>query len=412
YGILTGRYCFRSALKKGVLGGYDPPLIEPDRPTLGGILQRAGYHTACIGKWHLGLDWPRKDTSKALVSGDPWSAVHTDNVDYHADIGGGPVDRGFNYSYIIPASLDIAPYCYIENRRLTQPMTGHIAGQNAPRGVFWRESDLQEGFELGNTLDHLTKKAAGYIRERASTGEPFFLYFPMTAPHTPWLPSAPFRGKSGAGDYGDFVAQVDHCAGLILKALQESGLAENTLVIFTSDNGAHWLPSDQEKYGHRANGPLRGMKSDVWEGGHRVPFIVRWPRKVLGGVRNNQLICLTDMLATLTEAAGADRPPGAGEDSHSFLKALLREDQPGPGRPPVILHSVDGVFAIRRDEWILIDHPGSGGWSYPGQPGDPQMQLYNLDSDRGEQDNLLESRPELAAELKTELEKLKSNPSR
>lgn len=402
YGILTGSYAFRTRLKRGVLAGYDPPLIDTMQLTVASLLRSAGYHTACIGKWHLGLDWPRHDNSLPLINGDSWGEHTTENVDYQAEIGGGPVDCGFDFGYILPASLDIAPYCYIENRKLARPMTGRIDGAHSERGVFWREADLQEGFRLEETLDHFTDQAVAYLRDRTGKGQsrqPFFLYLPLTAPHTPWLPREDLRGQSGAGLYGDFVVQVDQAVGRVLAVLEETGLAENTIVMLTSDNGAHWLPADIEKYQHRANSRYRGMKSDVWEGGHRVPFLLRWPGIVDPASISNEVVCLTDLLATSAELAGVKIPDGQGIDSYSFLPVLKGEKLTEPVRPYTIHHSIDGDFAVRRGKWKLIGTDGSGGWSDPGQPEAPPFQLYDLDLDPEESTNLYGELPAVTAEL-------------
>lgn len=280
YGILTGRYCWRTRLKSGVLTGFDPHLIEKDRETVASMLKKHGYNTACVGKWHLGLDFEKKDESKPLITGDKWSKMYTDNVNWNGHIGGGPSERGFDYSYIIPSSLDIAPYCYINNGKLTKPMTDTIGFHMPERGVFWRYGDLQQDFDHHTTLQELTDKSVDYINKVAKNKSPFFLYFPLTAPHTPWLPTDASKGKSEAGVYGDFVVDVDVTVGRILNALKKHGIDDNTIVIVTSDNGSHWTPSDKKKFTHRANHIYSGMKSDVLEGGHRVPFIVRWPEGI------------------------------------------------------------------------------------------------------------------------------------
>ncbi len=412
YGVLTGRYSFRSRMKSGVLTGYDPALIEPDRPTVATILSEAGYHTACIGKWHLGLDWSKNDTSRPLIDGNAWAEHQTENVDYEGYVGGGPWDTGFDYGYVLPSSLDIAPYCYIEDGYLTKPMTGHIEAvgnatgvDGAERGVFWRASDLQEDFDLEETLYHFRDKAVAYIEDRAQQkNQPFFLYFPLTAPHTPWLPTDDVRGESDAGRYGDFVLQVDKVIGSVLETLDKTGLAENTLLILTSDNGAHWLPKDIDQFDHRANYIYNGMKSDVWEGGHRMPFLARWPGVVEPGSVSDMTITHPDFLATCAGIVGAEVPDNTAEDSYSYLP-VLRGDSPEEGiRPHTIHHSVNGTFAIRKGKWKYIPAGGSGGWSYRAQEGDPPIQLYDLAADPGETRNLQAEYPEVVDELAELLE--------
>ncbi|GAB5522803.1 MAG: arylsulfatase [Roseivirga sp.] len=404
YGLLTGRYAFRTRLKSGVLVGYDPPLIAQEQTTLGSLFSDNGYHTACIGKWHLGLDWAKKNDSLPLFTGSQWDDPNTDNVDYAGKIGGGPSERGFDYGYVIPSSLDIAPYCYINNGRLTKPMNGKIAGENPERGVFWRTADIQQDFELGGTLDHLTDRAVEYIDEQGrKKDQPFFLYFPLTAPHTPWLPTAKVRGKSQAGVYGDFVVQVDQTVGAVMKKLEDLGIEDETLIIFSSDNGSHWTAEDKGKFAHRANYIYSGMKSDVWEGGHRVPFIARWPGKIKAGISSNELVSMTDLMATFSEMLGTSTQ---AEDSNSILK-LLTGEEGFKEREYTVQHSVNGVFAIRKGHWKLVDSKGSGGWTYNGKDAQYDLQLYNLEEDPAEQNNLVEKYPELVKELKAKVDEYK-----
>lgn len=407
YGILTGRYAFRTKLKRGVLVGYDSSLIARDRFTVGQLLKQAGYQTACVGKWHLGLDWAKKDSEKKLLTGSQWDNPNTENVDYSASIGGGPTDRGFDYGYIIPSSLDIAPYCYIENRNLTKPIVGKIEGESEVRGVFWRTADIQQGFKLEETLGHLTQKSVEYI-QKSKSENPFFLYFPLTAPHTPWLPVDSVRGKSEAGTYGDFVVEVDNAVGKILKVLDEKNISENTLLIFTSDNGSHWMKSDIDSFGHQANHIFSGMKSDVWEGGHRVPFLARWPEKIKPGTTSKEVICLTDLIATSAKITNQNLPENAAEDSYNILPAFLNEDFESPIRDHTIHHSINGKFAVRKGNWKFINAKGSGGWTQKGKQTDPSGQLYDMENDPAEKVNLFVEYPEVVEELKNILSKYES----
>ena len=406
YGVLTGQYCFRTSLKSGVLVGYSPQLIDHERLTVAELLQRAGYHTACIGKWHLGLDWPKKDSSMPLIDSDGWGRTKTSNINYEGYVGG-PNEHGFDYSFIIPASLDIIPYVYIRDGRLTGPVNDTIAGCNDPRGVFWRPGDIQEGFKLEETLPVLTDEAVGFILKQKETDAPFFLYFPLTAPHTPWLPAEEFAGSSNAGIYGDFVCEVDHMVGRVLDALVDIGKADHTIVILTSDNGSHWTPNDIALWNHHANAEFRGMKSDVWEGGHHVPFLVRWPKKIKAGQITAEVTCLTDLMATCAELTRQELTGDNGQDSYSMLPVLLGAQYTSPIRNHTIHHSVSGVFAIRAGDWKFIDHPGSGGWSYPGTKEDAPGQLYNMVTDRGETSNLFVDEPEIVRMLKDKIEDIK-----
>lgn len=387
YGILTGRYAWRTRLERGVLWGYSPNLIEPGRMTVASLLRDRGYRTAAIGKWHLGLGAQEK-------------------TDYSRPLRPGPLDHGFEYFFGIPASLDMDPYLWVENDRAVELPTQRTEGRNQPRGVFWRPGAIAPGFRLEEVLSTLTDRAVRYIRAQ-SPGRPFFLYVALTSPHTPWLPSPPFRGKSRAGDYGDFVAETDDALGRILQALDETGLSRDTLVIFTSDNGAHWTPEDQARYAHRANAAWRGMKADIWEAGHRVPFLARWPGRIPPGARSDSLACLTDLAATLAEILKVELPPEAAEDSFSMLRALLARRDAKP-RPPVVLHSSEGMFAIREGPWKLIRGLGSGGFSEPrlveAKPGEPAGQLYHLRRDPGETVNLYEKHPEVVSRLEGLLE--------
>ncbi|MCK5821247.1 MAG: arylsulfatase [Bacteroidales bacterium] len=404
YGIITGRYCFRTHLKSGVLLGYSKPLIDPERYTVANLLGEAGYFTACIGKWHLGLEWPKKDKSKKLFQGGEWAPESTDNIDYDGIISGGPTDVGFDFSFIIPASLDMTPYCYISNKKLIAPISGFTDGQNSPRGVFWRPGDIQEGFTVDGVLPTITDQAVKFIHRRAKEKTPFFLYFPLTAPHTPWLPSENHLGQSGAGLYGDFVNQVDHTVGLILAALEETDELANTLLIVTSDNGAHWTRDDKSKFPHLANAPFSGMKSDAWEGGHHVPFILQWPERVKPGSYSSQVTTLTDLMATCAGLTETDLPLDAGPDSYDMLPAILGENLENSIRPNTIHHSISGVFAIRMGEYKLIEGKGSGGWSYKGTEEEPKGQLYNITIDPEEQHNLYETMPDIVDKLSKNLQ--------
>lgn len=417
YGVVTGRYAWRTRLQRGVLSGYSRALIEPERLTVARMLLQRGYHTAVIGKWHLGLDWvttsepeswDEADTAAAFQGASEFAKPPGLEVDYTQPVANGPATLGFLYSYIIPASLDMAPYVYLENNLCEKPATEHDPGRSEG-AVFWRPGEAAEGFDFYDVLPNLTRHAVAYIERRGEEPErPFFLYYPLPAPHWPWVPTEEFVGRSGAGKYGDFVAQVDAQVGLLREALERAGLAENTLFIVTSDNGAEWDPGHVEEFGHYANHrDLRGKKRDAWEGGHRVPFIASWPARVAPGTRSAQTICLTDLMATAAELVQFDLPPSAGEDSVSLLPALFGQDA-GPLREATVHHSVDGMFAIRQGRWKYIDGqgPGSQQWDGP-QAGDPPAQLYDLEADSHEDRNLYREQPEVAQRLKELLERYK-----
>ncbi len=394
YGLLTGRYAWRTRLQRGTLVGDSKSLIEPGRMTVASFLRQRSYATAGFGKWHLGL-------------GD------AEPVDYSKPLRPGPLDCGFERYFGIPASLDMPPYLFFEDDRAVEPPTGRIGASEMRRnggGGFWRAGGIAPGFTHEGCLPAIVSRAEEFLR-RQESGKPFFLYFPLTAPHTPWMPAKEFRKKSGADWYGDFVVQVDDALGRVLRALEEKKLSENTLVIFTSDNGAHWLSEDIEKHRHRANGPWRGQKGDIWEGGHRVPFIVRWPGHVKAGATSDALACLTDVFATVAEIFGGDLPRDAGEDSQSFLPVLLGKSP--PSREAIVHHSGNGGFAVRDGPWKLCLTLGSRGFSDPKdpkpEPGGPKGQLYHLGDDPGETRNLYLKQPAEVARLEALLEKYRSD---
>jgi arylsulfatase A len=389
YGILTGRYCWRTQLKKGVLWGYSSNLIEHGRLTVPGMLKRQGYYTAGVGKWHLGLGAAEK-------------------VDYTKPLKPGPCDHGFDYYFGIPASLDMDPYLYFENDRTVEQPTSETPGQDKPRGVFWRKGPIAPSLDIAQVLPTLTSKAETIIGERAGKSQPLFLYLPLTGPHTPWMPLKQNQGRSEAGIYGDFVTRVDDTLGRILKAVDDAGAASNTLVIFTSDNGADWKEEDKAKFAHRSNANWRGEKADVWEGGHRVPFLARWPGHTPKGAVSSQLGCLTDLMATSAAITNFSLPRDAGEDSFNLLPAM-RGTARKPIRNAIVHHSNDGVFCIREGSWKLILGLGSGGFSAPKfvEPtaAGPKGQLYNLKDDPGETTNLWLQKPEMVRKLSSLLER-------
>ncbi len=390
YSILTGRYCWRTNLKKGVLNGYSPNLIETNRMTVASMLKSAGYYTAGVGKWHLGLGEEAK-------------------TDFTKPLHPGPTDHGFDYYFGIPASLDMPPYLYFENDHAVEQPTSSTPGSKEPRGVFWRPGPMAPHFDITQVLPTCTDKAVDIIRERGShSDQPFFLYFAMPSPHTPWVPLPKDQGRSRAGKYGDYVAEVDDMLGRVMQALDKAGLASNTLLIFTSDNGADWKPEDLARFEHRANADWRGEKADIWEAGHRIPFIARWPGHIQPGSVCNELGCLSDFMATAAAIDGISLPSNAGEDSFNLLPALLGENK-GPVRDSLVDHSIDGMLCIREGNWKLEEGLGSGGFSFPKRvepaPGGPSGQLYDLAADPHEMHNVYQQRPEIVERLSKLLEK-------
>jgi arylsulfatase A-like enzyme len=404
YGILTGRYAWRTRLKKGVLNGYSEPLLEPGTTTVADLLRARGYATACAGKWHLGLGWPTREGAAGPASGR--------NVDFTRPLTDGPHTHGFDDSFVLPASLDMPPYVYVNNGKVTDPTTRQLP--DSPHPAFYRGGAASGSFDHGTTLLEITHHATAWLDARKGDqgGRPFFLYVALTSPHTPHVPRPEFRGKSGAGHYGDFVLETDWAVGRITDALERNKLADDTLIIFTSDNGAHARPLRlEETYGHSPNGPLRGQKSDAWDGGHRVPFVARWPGHVPAGSACDRTVSLVDLFATCADLAGAPLPPDAAEDSFTLLPLLLARPD-APPRPAVITHSNDGVFAVHQEGWKLILARGSGGWSLPEAnvpPDAPPIQLYNTHDDPGERTNVADKQPDAVARLKKTLELLQQS---
>lgn len=414
YAILTGEYAWRSRLPKGVLRGYGRALIEQGSYTVSSFLREQGYHTAVIGKWHLGLDWAVREGHEQALEQDSYGVnpqglaqdMHPEDIDFNRPPSGGPRQVGFDYSFILPASLDMEPYCYLRNDTLTELPTAHTPGNDLNTGytgAFWRAGKMAPSFEFDKVLDRFADEAVAYLGERAAAGKPFFLYLPLAAPHTPWMPTGGYKGSSGAGTYGDFVQQVDAAIGRVLGALNELQLDGETIVLFASDNGPYWRPQYVERFGHRAAGPYRGMKADIWEGGHRIPFIVRWPGKVRAGSISTATTTLANLGATCADLLGAELPPGAAKDSYSILPVLTGKTDTVPGQEAVVHHSSAAFFAIRRGPWKLVEKRGSGGFSEPQQyepvPGEPAGQLYNLEDDPAEQQNLYNDYPEKVKEL-------------
>ncbi|HPQ98107.1 MAG TPA: arylsulfatase [Saprospiraceae bacterium] len=377
YGILTGRYAWRSSLQQGVTWSYDPPLIPESRLTVASFLKSKGYRTGCVGKWHLGLGWSKDSEGHEVLT---------------APITGGPNQLGFDYFYGISASLDIPPYIYIENNRSTSMQ---IDTQEAHGGkAFIRKGPRGADFVPEEVLPNLTRKAVGFIEQHGHDSVPFFLYFPMTAPHTPILPGPDFQGQSRTNAYGDFVLMVDNMVGQIRQALEAQGLLDRTLILFTSDNGCSPMADfpELDSLGHHPSYIYRGAKADIYEGGHRIPFIARWPGHIPAGSIARSTTCLTDLLATCAEIVQDSLPSTAGEDSYSLMP-LFREDSAAYQRGATVHHSIEGCFAVRQGRWKAVFCGGSGGWSHPTTAevladSLPRVQLFDLVKDPSEKNNL------------------------
>jgi len=389
YGLLTGQYPFRTNV--GIW--RKQPVIKAGQTTIASLLSSQGYNTAMVGKWHLGF---RENG-------------------YDKPLPGGPVDCGFDSYFGIRASTDIPPYFYIRGNRAVLPPTNRIQANNSEgwspiQGAFWRAGGVAPNLKLEEVLPRFTDEAIQVILEhqRTQSHNPMMLYLAYPAPHTPWLPSPEYEGRSQAGMYGDFLVMVDAMIGRVLKALDRTEMSDNTLVIFSSDNGPVWYDTDVTRWGHDSSGGLRGMKGDAWENGHRMPFLVRWPGKVKPGSVSHQTICFTDMLATFASIVDVDLPEHAGPDSFDLLPVLLgKQPEDDPIRGPVVIPSANGFMTIQSGPWKLITGLGSGGFSKPGRikpsPGGPEGQLYHLKVDPGETKNLYLQKPEVVKRLRAEL---------
>ncbi|MEM7392475.1 MAG: arylsulfatase [Verrucomicrobiota bacterium] len=414
YTILTGRYHWRSRLQRGIVGLWGGPLITPERMTVGSLAKQHGYRTACIGKWHLGWNWPIPEKTKKLFRTTGYRGrKDLQATDEHRaawrevfskPIPGGPTAVGFD-TYFGTDVPNWPPYCFIENQR-----TVGIPSEYADPKLFIKNQASQqgpalEGWTLEPILPALGDRAAAFIQQEAETPDPFLLYLPFTSPHTPLSVNEPWIGKSGLNLYADFVMETDAIVGQVLQALEQSGAAEKTLVVFTSDNGcAPYIGvTDLEKKGHFPSGPLRGYKADAWEGGHRVPFIARWPGVVKAGSVNHQLVHQADLLATMAEIFGEKLPDTAGEDSFSILSLLKGGDE--VVRETSVSCSIRGTPSLRDGDWKYIPAPGSGGWGKGGDQSQP-VQLYNLSDDIGESKNLAATQPERLARMQARLEEL------
>lgn len=413
YALLTGRYAWRTRLQRNVLGPWDRPLIASDRWTVGKLLQNHGYETACIGKWHLGQNYVTTDGKPAI--GGVKNALS--NVDFSQPIADGPVTRGFHHYFgtIVP---NYPPYCFVENDRTVGTPSLPTGG-----GLFKIPGPMVPDWKLENILPELTRHAVGWIARSAQAKKPFFLFFSLTSPHYPVVPSSEFVGMSKAGAFGDFVNQTDWSIGQVLDALERTGVAENTLVIFTSDNGPEITgevnPGTYDRvqqFGHRSSGELRGAKRDAWEGGHRVPFIARWPGKIEAGTISEEIVCHVDFMATVADILGQKLPDNAAEDSVSLLPVLLGEKRNSPIREATVHHSAKGKFAIRQGDWVLIDAPSGDdngahgeptwlkserGYTEHTQPGE----LFHLREDLAQRHNRYTEEPEVVSKLRALLSK-------
>lgn len=410
YGLLTGRYSWRTHLKSGVFGAERECLIEDDRVTLASLLRDAGYQTAMVGKWHLGMVFDGK------LGQRDWSKPFQD----------GPIEKGFDYFFGIPASMNYGVLTYLENDRILKPATlwtakkpGKVVHDRASYRITppyeTQRPDHKQPLEVASDFDdefvlqRFTEKAIEWMEKAAKKEKPFFVYLPLTSPHKPVCPQKRFEGKSECGAYGDFMVETDHWVGEVMQAVKRLGIDRNTMIVFTSDNGPEKTYAERiNVYGHRSAGIYRGGKRDLYEGGHRVPFLVRWPGRVKAGTRWNEPVCQTDLLATFAQMVGRRLPANAGEDSQSFWPVLNGQAKKQPTRVPMIHHSASGQFSIRDGDWKLNLGLGNQGNKKPKGKESP-FELYNLKNDPGETTELSRKHPEVVERLKTRLTELVQN---
>ncbi len=406
YALLTGRYSWRTWMKSGVLFPPDDrPLVDAERLTIAGMLGELGYRTAVVGKWHLGIEWGLDESGE---------------VDFNEPLQYGPNDVGFDESFIIAGSLDMIPYAFYRDHQPTAALTNRQEPLTFPR--FIRAGPRAEDFDARDVLDHITREAVSFIESSAADGAPFFLYFPLTAPHKPVWPAERFEGATALGPYGDFVHQTDWTVGEVLSALDRTGTASETLVVFASDNGSFMYrrPEDEPDHlddntvqgyhadDHAPNYIWRGTKADIWEAGHRVPFIARWPGMVEPGSLGEPTIGLTDLMATVAEITAYALPDDAAEDSFSLLPLLTGGQWTTP-RAPVIHHSSRGMFGLRDGDWKMVFGNGSGGRERPlGEPFQEPYFLFDLVADPAETRNMIDQNPDVAARMTEALATIRS----
>lgn len=407
YGLLTGQYCWRSRLKRGVLNASSPPLIKTERLTLPAMLREQGYATGAFGKWHLGREWSLRDPSGKVTS---------QNIDWAQPAVYCQLDAGFTYSF----GLAKPGWAFMENRQVLVAPTeafdrthipAHIIGPNNNKGF------QQPGFTYEQMIPAWVEKTTAFIDRNAQAQKPFFVYFAPICPHRPINPNKEFQGRSGCGVFGDFVIELDTAVGSILDQLERSGVADKTLVVFTADNGAETNTYEHiEQYNHWSSGGRRGCKRDLFEGGHRVPFLARWPGHIKAGETSDELICLTDMMATIATIVGHELPTDAAEDSFNILPALISANYEKPIREAVVHHSAKGNFALRQGDWVYIDAPSGADNSEPESvlqtlgvvASDADRGLYNLRQDPKQTTNVINENPEIAEKLKALLTKYKN----
>ncbi|MDP7012597.1 MAG: sulfatase-like hydrolase/transferase [Verrucomicrobiota bacterium] len=425
YSLLTGRMAFRNGMKGVFTGAGGPCLIKADRLTLPGLLRSQGYTTAMFGKWHVGMTFYDKD-GKAI---DKNGLDAVKRIDYSQPISGGPIDRGFDHFFgtaCCPTTDWL--YAYIDGDKIPVPPTRIVDREPLPKHPYSRDNRpgmIAPGFDLEEVDMVFLQKSLEFLEshKKQSPDKPFFLFHSAQAVHLPSFAGRAFKGKTGAGPHGDFIFELDYIVGRLAKKLDQLGYGENTLLIFTSDNGPEVPTVINMRKTHQHDGarPWRGVKRDQWEGGHRVPFIARWPKRIEAGSTSEQTICLTDLMATCATLTGTTIPRDAAEDSFDILPALLGQAGDKPIREYTLHQTISLALAIRHGDWKYLDHKGSGGNNYerkgewglkqfalPEHAPDAPGQLYNLANDPGETTNLYNEHPKIIKMLKAKLEAFKT----
>ncbi|GAA4879444.1 arylsulfatase [Ferrimonas pelagia] len=416
YALLTGNYHWRR--NHGIVGSFDPSYFNPGEYTLPLMLQQAGYHTAAFGKWHLGWDWDAIKQPGAEEIGEGRDRYYpADAFDWRQRIPGGPVDLGFDY-YFGDDVINFPPYTWFENDRVIGVPTQQMDfDKTPPKEGRWeaRKGPSVADWDPYTVLPTLAEKGVEYLKQQDGE-QPFFMYFSLPSPHAPIIPNDEFDGKTQAGAYGDFVYQTDHVIGQLLDTLEAQGLADNTIVIFSSDNGAEkYMVQRWHKTGHDSSGGLRGMKRDLWEGGHRVPMIIRWPAQLNAEQVRDQTISHVDIMATMAGLIGTKLPEDAALDSYDLLPLLTGELGDAQLRKGTVQNTWPGVYAIRQGDWLLIDHhTGSHNpqvpkvyWQLSGTEADDEStagHLYNLREDLAQKDNQYQQHPERVEQMKALLQ--------
>ncbi len=412
YALLTGRYHWREF--HGIVKAFGESVFTPELVTLPEMLQSQGYATACIGKWHLGWDWNSIRKSNATNKG-----LHFANYDWSKPIADGPLAHGFDY-YFGDNVINFPPYVWIENDKVVDVPDTQMSTKNwkplKEGGWECRPGPMITGWDPYEVLPEITRKAVSYIEGRKEQDQPFFLYFSFPSPHAPIVPAEEFEGKSDAGPYGDFVYQTDWSCGQILQALEDNGLADNTIVIFTADNGAeHFAYPRAKKYGHWSSKPFRGLKRDIYEGGHHVPFLVKWPAQVEANSVSDALVSQIDIMGTIAAAVGIEVPEKAAFDSYNFLPVLTGEKV--KARESMVHNTFEEAYAMRQGDWVLINattgnHNGGRAKQFEVDNGytkqaNTPVQLYNLAKDPAQKVNLAEIHPEKVEELQSLLAQIR-----